>query len=377
MICTGGIFPAGLLSASTQSRATTLPPQAYGSSVTTASGTFATLAMGHLSDPLNTYWQIFDEPLTSKSFTDETVALAVGTNGGILLGANAATTFEVATRPSVKLTFTPVLENNGKSASSWTPVAPLSKTTTAFSQHNGASVAILGLSSDATLVESPSLGANWRALVTLRAIQQSATFARCEPSAMTAATFDSAGDPVIGVACAKSSVLGLYKLVGGSWHQLSSSTTMSPGMTSVLYLTSNHGTAVGIVCVTSNGSEHLYDIAHGTGTVKSSSLGVVHGPLTIKGMGATPQGGVWITYAGAHNGVTGLLAVSHAGPSTTIPNISSSVATLSVHQDGSVEALSLADGGNAIQVASLETTPTATWRTLKVTHLAIPYGSSG
>jgi hypothetical protein len=333
--------------------------------------------MGHLSDPLNTFWQIFAKPVASGSFTAQTVALAVGTDGGILLGSNDAPTIELAARPSVKLAFTPVLELTGKSLASWTPVAPLTNSISALDQHQGSTVAIIGPRSGPTLVESAHPGANWHTLVTLGRLQHSASLSGCAPSAMTAAAFDSDGDPVVGLACTKSSMFGLYRLRGGSWQQMSTGKTMVPGMSSVLYLTSNHGTLTGIVCVALRGQEHLYTISIGTGTMEISSLGVIHGPLLTTGMGATPGGGAWITYTKSPRVVSGFVTLSPNATPLTIPNIDSRVVTLSVASNGTINALSLGSSGDALQTASLTNSPTRTWTKAKLTQLAIPYGSSG
>ena len=65
--------------------------------------------MGHLHDPLNTFWQLFFHPPGARSWADQVEATAVATNGGLVLAPSAGPSFLVGARPSNLLTFTPII----------------------------------------------------------------------------------------------------------------------------------------------------------------------------------------------------------------------------------------------------------------------------
>ncbi len=73
--------------------------------------------MGHLDDPLNTFWQLFFLPPGGRSWSNQVEATAVATNGGLVLAPSAGRSLAVGIRPSNQLTFSPVIAtaNGGRS----------------------------------------------------------------------------------------------------------------------------------------------------------------------------------------------------------------------------------------------------------------------
>ena len=68
----------------------TLFPTPLATSIQTAQGTWATVAMGHLDDPDNTFWQLFFRPAGSIAWSNQVEATATATNGGLVLARSAA-----------------------------------------------------------------------------------------------------------------------------------------------------------------------------------------------------------------------------------------------------------------------------------------------
>ena len=60
---------------------------ALATSTETAAGTWVTVPMGHLDQPLNTFWQLFYRPAGAKAWSNQASALAVATNGGIVVSS--------------------------------------------------------------------------------------------------------------------------------------------------------------------------------------------------------------------------------------------------------------------------------------------------
>src|SRR5580692_4205393 len=77
------------------------------SSIETAQGTWATVPVGRLSDPLNTFWQLLFKASDSKTWSNDVERTAVATNGGILLAGTSTGQLVAGVRPSNLLTFSP------------------------------------------------------------------------------------------------------------------------------------------------------------------------------------------------------------------------------------------------------------------------------
>ena len=91
-------------------------PTPLATSVHASGGTWATVPMGDLGQPLNTFWQLLFRPDGSASWSDRVEATAVATNGGLVL-AGGGQALVVGVRPSNLLTFSPLIAttNAGRS----------------------------------------------------------------------------------------------------------------------------------------------------------------------------------------------------------------------------------------------------------------------
>ena len=91
-------------------------PTPLATSVQAGGGTWATVAMGDLSQPLNTFWQLLFRPDGSAAWSDRVEATAVATNGGLVL-AGGGNALVVGVRPSTSCTFSPLISttNAGRS----------------------------------------------------------------------------------------------------------------------------------------------------------------------------------------------------------------------------------------------------------------------
>ena len=202
--------------------ASVLPPIAtpLATSVETADGTWSTVPMGHLRDPLNTFWQLFFRANGSSSWSDDVKATAVATNGGILLASTGGHSLLVGVRPSGLLKFSPLIATND-TGNSWSN-GLLSK---GLAGHPGALAAdVIGKTwpwsaSPATpgaherQPHSPT-GGHWRTCSPWPARPED------EPApwtSLTAVSFNS-GDPVIGGRCGKPGAVGILAELAGTWQ---------------------------------------------------------------------------------------------------------------------------------------------------------------
>ena len=63
-------------------------PTPLATSVQTLDGTWATIPMGRLDEPLNTFWQLFYRPNGAVAWSNRVEATATATNGGLVLAAD-------------------------------------------------------------------------------------------------------------------------------------------------------------------------------------------------------------------------------------------------------------------------------------------------
>ncbi len=80
-------------------------PTPLATSVQTSAGTWATVPMGNLQQPLNTFWQLFFRAPGAASWSNKVEAAATATNGGLVLASAEGRSVIVGIRPSARLTF--------------------------------------------------------------------------------------------------------------------------------------------------------------------------------------------------------------------------------------------------------------------------------
>ena len=91
-------------------------------SITTSAGTWAAVPMGHLDQPLNTFWQLFFLPIGAALWKNHAANLGMATNGGLLLASPASQGLLVAIRPSNYLRYSALVATTNGTA--WDPASP-------------------------------------------------------------------------------------------------------------------------------------------------------------------------------------------------------------------------------------------------------------
>jgi len=177
-------------------------------SVGTARGTFAVVAMGHLAQPLETFWQVFVLPGPGARWALRTPT-GVADNGGLVVAARSGRTV-VAIRPSQLLAFTPlaVTSDGGRSYTPGVLPGPIAATPAALAIGPGGVAA--ALSGGQVVVSGPGL-AHWRVLTTLARLAASPAGRRCGLRSLTAVAETTAG-VVVGGSCARVGTPGLVQL---------------------------------------------------------------------------------------------------------------------------------------------------------------------
>ncbi len=181
--------------------------------------TWATLPMGDLGQPLNTFWQLLELPPGSSQWTNQVEVTAVATNGGIVLDSGPAG-MVAAVRPSNMLTYSPLVIT-ADAGSSWTQGlidASLVDRPGSLSSGTADAFALVAGSGGTLVLRGSAALDGWHPLADQRTLAASAGGRTCGLTAVTAVA-DLAGSPVVGAACGHAGTVGvLAQGAGGQWR---------------------------------------------------------------------------------------------------------------------------------------------------------------
>jgi hypothetical protein len=201
---------------------TTTTPEVRASlatSVETAAGTWAAVPMGHLDQPLNTFWQLFFRPRGSAPWSDRASSLAVATNGGLILATQNGSSLAVGVLPANRLNFSPLLVTaSTRTWSTGDPISSLDPQPDALAiDGGGRALALVGAGGATRVLASPASLRNWQTLATERDLADSAAGRACGLVAVTAVGY-AATRPLIGASCSRADVVGIFAHQGDTWR---------------------------------------------------------------------------------------------------------------------------------------------------------------
>jgi hypothetical protein len=188
-------------------------------SVQAGRGTWATVPMGNLGQPLNTFWQLFYRADGSTSWSDKVQATAVATNGGLVLATGGAS-LSVGIRPSHLLTFSPIIStvDSGRSWSNGLLTEGLAAHPEALATGpGGAALAIVDSRRGTEVLKSSHGLSSWQPLVSTDALSSSPSARACGLRALTAVGYAS-NTVVVGGSCDRAGETGIFVQQGTAWH---------------------------------------------------------------------------------------------------------------------------------------------------------------
>ncbi len=195
-------------------------PTPLATSVRASGGTWATVAMGDLGQPLNTFWQLLFRPDGSASWSDRVEATAVATNGGLVL-AGGGQALVVGVRPSNLLTFSPLIAttNAGRSWSNGLLGQGLAPRPAALATApGGQALAIVQGRGGATVVRATGNLLSWQPVTTAHALGSGSSGRACDPGAVTAVGYLSSA-AVVGASCGRPGQAGIFVQKGSTWQR--------------------------------------------------------------------------------------------------------------------------------------------------------------
>ncbi len=189
-------------------------------SIETLAGSWVTVPMGHLDQPLNTFWQLFFRPSgATAGWSNRASALAVATNGGLILASDGGKALAVGIRPTNDLDYSPLIVTSN--ARSWTPEAPIgglvNRPDALAMNAAGGALALVSDGEAAQVLESPRDLAGWRTIVSESELSASQPGRLCGVASVTAVGYSGA-DELVGASCSRAGIVGIFTAPRGVWR---------------------------------------------------------------------------------------------------------------------------------------------------------------
>jgi hypothetical protein len=334
--------------------------------------------MGHLDQPLNTFWQLFFRPSGSSRWSDVVEGTAVATNGGLVMAAPKEGSLLVGVLPSHLLHFSPLLstEDGGRS---FTPALVLMKGLAARPNAlsggvNGHELALVGSGAGTQVLQTAPGLTSWRALVSESQLASSAGGRSCGLASITSVA-DVANQAILGAECVDRGAVGIFSERNSTWQSvgLSLPRSLATGHVEVLGLRQS-GYGLSALLAVSQGS--------GTSIVGAwTSAGLTHWTISsalrfesdeeIESFGPSTEPG-WFVLTANPSGSKALEVLRSTASWTLLPTPPALAATASFGPGPSVDVL----GVNGMLMTDWRLA-SSRWTKAQVIDVPIQYGSSG
>jgi hypothetical protein len=341
-------------------------------SLASSSGTWVSLPMGHLDQPLNTFWQLFLLRGGTGAWSDHAGQLGVATNGGFVLATAAGGPLVVATRPSNLLEYSALVTT--ATGGAWTPAPPIDGATSALAVDPAGEKLALVADRAGGRVAVAGPGGEWRTLVTARSLRSSGAGRSCRPTQLTALAVGPTGTPFVGAACGRPGVAGVLAGSDGTWRAVGPSLPGAQRHSPVVVLSlRSAGTALeGLFASVSHATTSLeYGWTSGDGHWEVSAGLVLGSGDRVLSIGPGPGSGEFVLF---RHGAGDRLAVSDPPRRTWTALPDPPTGTATVAFSGSrVDALAAAD---TVMTDWLLNPTSSGWTRHQVVHVGILFGSS-
>jgi hypothetical protein len=355
-------------------------PALPASSVSTPDGSWSSLPMGQLSDPSNTFWELFHAVPGSSRWTLVTPE-GTADNGGLVAGVSGDSV-AAGVLPSALLRFSP-LSSSSDGGASWVPVflpGALVTSADALAIETSGTPAGLAVLRGGTVLAAAKTLSSWAPLVSTAVLRRAAP--SCAVSAIAAVSFSADDAPLVAAGCARGGRVGLFSQTDGSWRMAGPALTggNGRGATDVVRLETSAVTTT--LLATAGGAGHRALEAAwaqnasgwtmsaplplpGADSVRASAVGadgqvavLVSRPNSTRAVFEVGPGArAWSSLPAPPSGATGV-AIPGGAPTLDAPPVD----LFSVN-------------GTALRVFEL-TPPGATWSLVQTTQVPISYGSS-
>ncbi len=219
-------------------------------SSTTPTESSMLIAMGHLNQPANTFWEVFLRLAGKPSWVLDTPP-GVASNGGLVAAAPPVGPLTVGFMISADLKFSPVARtsNDGKTWSAGELPASLAGAPDALAVGpTGETLALVGNGGE-RIVTSGDLS-TWHTLTTAKGLARATS--TCAWQRVTAVAYTAQSQPLLGLACARTGEVGILAPTSATsvrpsgWRNIGPSLEVGVGPASVVRLETTAAGTVGL-----------------------------------------------------------------------------------------------------------------------------------
>lgn len=343
------------------------------SSAVVSTTTWATLAMGHLDDPRNTFWQLL--ALSAGPSWQLATPPGTATNGGLVATAGTASLL-AGIEPSVDLTFSP-LASSPDQGSTWSEgllPAGLAPVPDALAQAgSGQSIALLRTGGGTVVFTAGDLSA-WKPVATARSLRADPALAGCHLGSLTAVDLDALGETTVGASCGRGGQAGVFVASGAGWLAVGPGIPgVSGGTTEVIRLVQSAAGTSALVSAGSGRATRLFALWSGNGLRSwTVSTGLALGGGRLASTGVTGAGGFVIAVAGPGGRDTASVASPSTGSWARLAPLPPATESVTATPEGGFDALVPKE--SSLVVYGLGNTG---WGRVQTLPVDIQYGSSG
>ncbi len=355
------------------------PPIPLTSSSSSSGATWASLAMGHLGDPVNTFWQLVTLPAGALGWSLATPP-GVASNGGLVVALGTDGSVLSGFGPTQDLLFSPLAQSSDQGTTWTTGVLPgglvLAPDTLASS--GDGSIALLRKGGGTVVQGSPDL-TGWSDVVTEQALAHQSSGSGCGVIGLTAVgTYGAPGSGgvgtlLVGAACQRPAPPGIFERSGRDWMSVAPTLPGAPpGPTEVIRLVGLPTGAAALVGVGSGTHVTVFALWSTDGL----QTWTISQGLPLDGVGLTSTGGTasggFVVGAAGRNGQTLAATVGPSSPvwQRLLPPPVGTSAVVATPQGG-FDALIVDQ--STLDVSSLGGTG---WKHTQALAVPIQYGSS-
>jgi hypothetical protein len=349
-------------------------------SLATTTGTWASVPMGHLGHPLNTFWQLFFLPATGGRWDDHAGQLGIADNGGLLLASPGQASLVVAIRPSHYLKYS-ALALTSADGHSWRAVPAI--------QGDAASLAAGGTAGYLAVVQSASGGrlvrvangsSTWQTVTTARTLAASPPGKACDPVDLDAVALEPSGTAVVGATCGHRGIAGVFVDGGGTWRTIGPSVASPRDEVSVLALRATGAEPNALFSLSSRSGRRIVD-----GWQTASGAWVLTDPLDlgprgqVVSVGAAPNGREFVLFrVGSDDHLALAPDLEGSGTSgnvswTSLPTPPAGTETVAFSSGGRIDALAVHD---TVMTDWVLATGASAWEKRQSVTVTLLFGSS-
>jgi hypothetical protein len=337
--------------------------------------------MGELSDPSNTFWELFHATPGSSHWTLVTPP-GVADNGGLVQGASGSSAL-VGILPSDLLRFSPLAES-GDGGTSWAPAllpAALAPSPDTLAYEAGSPGRAIALTSRGRVLFASGDLSSWSPLVSAAALARVSP--ACGATPPDAVALLPGGVPLVATGCRRGGQVGIFSRVAGTWRSngFSLGGSLRGATTSVLRLEVTGSTTTALASARRSGRRSLVALWR-TGTAPwTASTPLALGPGGSVLSSSVNADGTLAVLVGSSGGSTVAFdtAPGNDRPWTALPRPPSGTAALALPAGPTTLDAPQVDAftvrGEALGVYAL--TPSGTgWVRVQTSQVPIAYGSS-